>query len=67
MGVHRKSPEKPIEFIYYEQINELQIPLVGGGILDQPHIWLIQYAVCMNRSKFWMAMMENTRNAPNSK
>lgn len=48
-----KLPEKPEVLILYEQIKELGIPLVDGGLIDQPHIFMEQYAVCANRLAMW--------------
>jgi len=49
-------PEKPEALILYEQTKELGIPLVEGGVVDQPHIWMEQYAVCAMRTKMWDAL-----------
>jgi hypothetical protein len=38
--------EKPKALEYYEQIEEFGIPLVAGGVFDQPHIFMMQYRVC---------------------
>lgn len=45
MGLKVKVPPKPEELIRYEMVNEMKIPLVAGGVMDQPHIWLLQYAI----------------------
>lgn len=26
-------------------IKKMQIPLVSGGLMDQPHLWLLEYRV----------------------
>lgn len=36
------------------------IPLVEGGIVDQPHIWLMQYAVCAQEVELY----EASKNRP---
>lgn len=46
-------PDKPEALILYEQIKEMGIPLVDGGLVDQPHIFMEQYAVCASRIVFW--------------
>lgn len=47
-GLRTQPAEKPYELILYEQMQEMHVPLVAGGLLDQPHIWLQQYAVVRN-------------------
>lgn len=47
-GLNTQPAEKPYELLLYEQINDMRIPLVAGGLMDQPHIWLLQYAVVRN-------------------
>ena len=39
-------PEKPEALIKYDQCKAMGIPLVEGGLRDQPHIWLYEYAIC---------------------
>lgn len=53
-----KPPEKPVAYILYEQCKELNLPLLEGGIMDQPHIWLMQWAVCMQREALWRSINE---------
>lgn len=33
-------PEKPEELRLYELAKKTGLPLVAGGLLDQPHMWL---------------------------
>ena len=47
-GLNTQPAEKPYELLLYEQVSEMRIPLVAGGLMDQPHIWLMQYAVVRN-------------------
>jgi hypothetical protein len=42
----KKIPEKPAVLVYYEQCKALRVPLVAGGLMDQPYVWLEQYAAC---------------------
>jgi hypothetical protein len=51
-------PIKPVAYILYEQCKELNLPLTEGGIMDQPHIWLMQWAVCMQRESLWRSIDE---------
>jgi len=50
-----KGVEKPEELILYEQITELGIPVVAGGIEDQPHIWLVICGVIRHELQVWNA------------
>lgn len=43
--------EKPEELKKYEQMKKLGLPLVAGGIQDQPHIWLEMIGVIENTRK----------------
>lgn len=47
-GLNTQPAEKPYELILYEQVNDMHIPLVAGGLMDQPHIWIEQYAIVRN-------------------
>jgi hypothetical protein len=40
--------EKPDELKLYEQMRETGLPLVAGGLMDQPHIWLDMLGVIKN-------------------
>jgi len=42
-------PEKPEALIKYDQCKAMGIPLVEGGLRDQPHIWLYEYAICQQQ------------------
>jgi hypothetical protein len=33
--------EKPPELIYYEQQQLTGLPLWAGGLMDQPHLWML--------------------------
>ena len=43
----QSMPEKPEALIYTEQMIELGIPLVHGGVLDQPYIFMQEYKICI--------------------
>lgn len=38
-------PQKPEALVLWEQCNEMNLPLVAGGAMDQPHIWLEEWAI----------------------
>lgn len=47
-GIRSQPVEKPYELILYEMVCDMGLPVLAGGIMDQPHIWLLQYAVVRN-------------------
>ena len=47
-GLAADLPEKPQALVLWEQCTELQLPLVSGGLMDQPFIWLQEVAVVKN-------------------
>jgi len=48
--------EKPDELKKYEQMKETGLPLVAGGVMDQPHIWLSMLGVIKNTLALFQAM-----------
>jgi hypothetical protein len=48
--------DKPEALILYEQCKELGIPLVKGSLLDQPHIWMLEYKICDDETKLMAAI-----------
>ncbi len=60
-----KIPEKPEALALFEQCQALHIPLVQGGVRDQPHIWLMEYAVCAQERELWQALREASRRQEN--
>ena len=56
-----KIPEKPEALEKFEQCEALGLPLVAGGLQDQPHIWLMEIGVILNvRNVFSLANERNT-------
>jgi len=37
---------------------EMGIPLVEGGVRDQPYIWLMEYGICKNEVTLWETILE---------
>lgn len=56
-----KVPEKPDYLSTYEMIEEMRIPLLAGGYMDQPHLWLIEYRV-INQTVKLMEALNNLAN-----
>lgn len=52
-GIANISLDKPEALLKLEQCEMLGLPLVRGGLMDQPHIWLLEVGVVKNvREKF---------------
>lgn len=51
LGLNVPVPEKPEAMIYYEQMEALGIPLVDGGVLDQPYIFMQEYKIVADFKK----------------
>jgi hypothetical protein len=64
MGTGAKPTLKPIALIYYEMTVELGIPLVDGGIMDQPYIWLQMIGVIKHRESIWRNLIDNATQLP---
>lgn len=50
-GQQVSIPEQPEALTYYHSSTKMHIPLVEGGVMDQPHIWLMEYAICEQRTE----------------
>lgn len=50
MGLTTKIPEPPEALVRWHQCQTTGLPLVAGGLLDQPHIWLRELAVVIEIS-----------------
>ena len=55
LGIRKISqvPPPPYIFLLYMQTKEMGVPLVEGGLQDQPYIWLDQYATCLVAEQQW--------------
>jgi len=38
--------EKPDALVLYEQIKSTGVLLNAGGLLDQPYVFMLEYAIC---------------------
>ena len=61
LGLVTKVPDKPQALIYVEQIDELGIPLVAGGVLDQPYIFMQEYKIVRHFQQI-QAILEAQQN-----
>jgi len=55
-GLTVKIPERPEALKRYEQCKSTGLPLVSGGLQDQPHIWLMEYDVVDNIKRIMTAV-----------
>jgi len=44
-GIRKDIPEKPDELAVYELIKSTGLHLVPGGLMQQPHIWLMMWEI----------------------
>lgn len=65
LGLTAKPPVKPQALIYAEQMQLLRIPLVQGGILDQPYIFMQEYKIVSDFQKLHQ-LLEAANNESNT-
>ncbi len=64
MGVVSPTPpEKPEIVKYIDVMKDLNIPLTGGGLMDQPVIWIHQYMAARNEIQIHEALREANRRS----
>lgn len=56
LGLRTIIPDKPEALILTEQCKDLGLPLVQGGIEDQPYIWMKEYAICVQTKALFEAI-----------
>lgn len=66
MGVNIPPKPKPVPLQLYEMTKELGVPLVDGGVLDQPHIWLLMIGVIRSRESLWRTLIDNATQSRKS-
>jgi hypothetical protein len=49
-------PVKPGYLVAYENIERFRIPVWTGGLMDQPHLWLLEYEVIDQMMKLFDAL-----------
>lgn len=58
-GLKATLPEKPEAMVLYEKCRSTGLPLVAGGLLDQPYIWLLEWSIIEQE----MTLMESLSGA----
>jgi hypothetical protein len=61
MGMSSKGIHKPEVLIRYEQVRAMGIPLVAGGLVDQPYLWLKEFAIITQIVQVFEAIAERNR------
>lgn len=46
-------PEMPDALAYLRQIETFKTPLMSGGMMAQPHIFLMEYAICVRVERLY--------------
>jgi len=62
LGLRTKIPDKPEALILTEQCQDLGLPLVQGGVEDQPYIWMREYALCVQTKALFEAINKAQEN-----
>ena len=59
--------EKPEALVLYDKCKSMNLPLVAGGLMDQPHVWLLEFEVCeQETARFQTAQQKRlTRSTDN--
>jgi hypothetical protein len=63
-GLNVEIPVPPDAFVKLQQCRALGLPLYDGGLMDQPHIWLLEIGVIENVQRIFDALEQ--RNAEES-
>jgi len=62
-GVNVKIPDKPEALLLLQKCRAIGVPLVEGGLIDQPFIWLQEVAVVTEVTQLF-EMLEKAKNQP---
>jgi hypothetical protein len=55
-GVRSTAPDKPDLLAAVDLVKRSGLPLVAGGVLDQPHIWLVQLDMAQGIAELFAAL-----------
>ena len=61
MGIRNKIPPRPKSLVEYERCQDLGLPLVEGGVMDQPYIWLQEIAVITEQKQLFELLEKRQR------
>lgn len=59
-----ETPKKPQALVLYQQCEALGLNLMGGGLVDQPHIWLQEIAVVSDTERAFKALQSTGDSRP---
>lgn len=57
-GVNREVPRPPEAYVKLQQCERLGLPLMEGGLMDQPHIWLLEVGVIREVERVFDALTQ---------
>lgn len=63
MGIARKMPPKPKALAVYEKCETLGLPLLSGGVMNQPFIWLQELAVIIETKTLFEVLEKRNQQA----
>lgn len=63
MGLNVKIPPKPNALVQYERCQALGIPLVDGGVIDQPYEWLQELAVIIEQKTMFELLQKRQQES----
>lgn len=61
LGARSKVPPKPDKLRVYEAVKESGLPILAGGFMDQPYIWMDIFEV-ISQEKMLQEMLEAASN-----
>ena len=50
--------EKPEALVLYDKCKSMNLPLMAGGLMDQPHVWLLEFGVCEQETARFQAAQQ---------
>jgi hypothetical protein len=65
-GLNTKLPPKPEELQLHELLQMTGLPLLAGGYMDQPHIWLKQQQMVIAIKEMFDALRRQKEKAEES-
>ena len=61
LGARGRVPPKPDKLRVYEAVKESGLPILAGGFMDQPYIWVTIFEV-IGQEKMLQEMLEAASN-----
>ena len=61
LGARSKIPPRPDKLRVYEAVKESGLPILAGGFMDQPYIWIEIFEV-LAQEKMLQQILDDTSN-----